>query len=91
MVVRKDTPWMFPIRMSDGIYTDKCQFGVKVDTKVEPVNSICPVCGQVNCPCDCSEDSDTAGVGSPTCCSCHWNVGVLDGCVVCAHPISLVE
>lgn len=87
-VVRKDPPWRFPIRYSDGEFTDKCKFGVKVGIELEPEIPTCPVCGE-NCTCGCVEQQMIAGVSSPTCLACHWNVGTYEGDVVCSHPVTL--
>lgn len=85
-VIRNNTPVQIPIREDD---TDnKCPYGVEVDPSVEEPPA-CPVCGDYPCTCGCLRDSNVAVVGGPTCCKCHWHIGILDGSVCCAHPVRM--
>lgn len=86
-VVRKNTPWSFPIRYADGEYTDKCRFGVERNMELDPPVQV-PTSPDCVCP-PSSEDPKVAGVGSNTCRHCHWFIGVLDEAVICSHPITL--
>ena len=87
-VVRKNTPWVFPIREEDGRYPEKCQFGVKINLDLE-TPEVCGCCGNYPCTCGESSDLDIAGVGSLTCRSCHWCISDLDDQIVCSHPIKM--
>lgn len=75
-----------PCREQDGVFVEPCPFGVIYNPALDDVVEY--TSESKGC-CNLPEIGSVAGAGSFTCKSCTYHVQILDGDVICAHPVRM--